>query len=72
VSDDGVGADENEIRKYIAGDSPRASFALKNIHERLKLEYGEGYDLEFYSMPGKGTMVQILLPIVMDTGRINE
>lgn len=70
VFDDGVGADECEIRKYIAGDSSRASFALKNIHERLKLEYGEEYGLGFFSLFGKGTMVQILLPIVKDMEEI--
>jgi len=67
VADDGVGADEREIRRYIAGDSPRASFALKNIHERIRLEYGEGYGLEFYSVHGQGTTVQIVLPIVRET-----
>ena len=66
VSDNGSGTNEAEIRKYISGEIQKASFALKNINERIKLEYGDEYGLEFYSTFGIGTSVEIRLPIVRD------
>ncbi len=67
VTDDGIGADESMIRSYISGNSTRSSFALRNIQERIRLEYGDEYGLEFCSVCGQGTTVQILLPIVKET-----
>jgi two-component system sensor histidine kinase YesM len=65
VRDDGIGADEAEINQYINGNSKKASFALKNIHERIQLEYGKEYGLRFFSSP-EGTTVILLLPIIKD------
>jgi two-component system sensor histidine kinase YesM len=65
VRDDGAGVDEAEINQSIRGNSQRASFALKNIHERIQLEYGEAYGLRFFSSP-EGTTVILLLPLIKD------
>jgi two-component system sensor histidine kinase YesM len=65
VRDDGAGVDEVEINQYIRGNSQRVSFALKNIHKRIQLEYGEEYGLRFFSSP-EGTNVILLLPLIKD------
>ena len=36
-------------------------YGIKNVHERLVLEYGQGYGLTFYSEEGKGTRVVVRL-----------
>ncbi|MDR2433842.1 MAG: sensor histidine kinase [Treponema sp.] len=65
VRDDGAGSDEAEINQYIRGNSKRVSFALRNIHERIQLEYGPEYGLQFFSSQ-EGTTVILLLPIKKD------
>ena len=34
-------------------------YGIKNVNERIKLEYGEQYGLSFHSVPGEGTLVRI-------------
>jgi two-component system sensor histidine kinase YesM len=66
VIDDGVGIDVEAVSKYIAGESGAGKpFALKNIQNRINLEYGEGYGLCVTRSKDGGTAVQILLPIIM-------
>jgi two-component system sensor histidine kinase YesM len=65
VRDDGTGSNEAEINRYIRGNSKKASFALKNIHERIQLEYGQEYGLQFFSSR-EGTTAILLLPVIKD------
>ncbi len=68
VSDAGCGISrqkQDEIQKileYGAQDFPDA-FALKNIHDRLKLYYGKNSSLDISSEPGSGTAVKITIPM---------
>ncbi|WP_338130565.1 sensor histidine kinase [Cohnella ginsengisoli] len=63
VRDNGKGTDALPIRAMLAGDTTgREAFALLNIHERIKLRYGEEYGLEFDSAPGRGTVVVVRIP----------
>lgn len=65
VSDDGVGADAASIQAVL--DRPAAEqqgLGLKNIHDRLKLNYGARYGITFESVPGAGTTVTIRQPFV--------
>ena len=39
--------------------SDLGGFGLKNVDERIKLEYGEDYGLRVRSAPGEGTKVTI-------------
>ncbi|MDR1801946.1 MAG: sensor histidine kinase [Lachnospiraceae bacterium] len=65
VGDNGVGIDADSIWKYIKGDwSTKSSFALKNIHERLVLEYGEGHGLNIEGEKFKGTKIWFVVPIL--------
>ena len=59
VEDDGVGFSTEGGIKSSKKKSELAGFGLKNVDERIKLEYGEGYGLQVFSQPGKGTKVVI-------------
>ena len=63
VSDDGVGADEAAIlEKMASGDELSSAFALRNIHKRLKLCYGEAYGLTIHCKVGEGFTVEAVIP----------
>ncbi|WP_226527319.1 sensor histidine kinase [Metabacillus niabensis] len=53
ISDTGKGFDSKTF------DYNKVGYALKNINERLKLQYGEGFGLEINSESGKGTTVYL-------------
>lgn len=68
VQDDGVGISEERL-KYISqvleNDKvvdKESMIALRNINRRLKLNYGDDYGVNIFSIEGKGTTVEILLP----------
>jgi len=53
ISDTGKGFDSKTF------DYNKMGYALKNINERLKLQYGDGFGLEINSEIGKGTTVYL-------------
>lgn len=69
VSDNGPGIDNdklNEIRRRLAsgaGDPPPERIGIKNVHDRIRLQYGDEYGLSIYSHSGEGTTVEIVLPV---------
>lgn len=63
VADNGAGADEMQIRHQMERDHEAKNvFALKNIDDRIKLSYGQGYGLTFTSKVGMGTRVEVRIP----------
>jgi two-component system sensor histidine kinase YesM len=69
VSDDGAGADETTIRGLLehVGDDNKG-LGLKNINDRIKLNYGSQYGIEFHSVPSEGTTVTVRQPLIKGTG----
>jgi two-component system sensor histidine kinase YesM len=73
VSDNGTGIDKDKLDKvrceleseeiHDSDKKEGMGIALKNINNRIKLEYGEAYGLQIYSKKGEGTVVSIYLPI---------
>ncbi|RZT02981.1 cache domain-containing sensor histidine kinase [Cuneatibacter caecimuris] len=64
VEDNGVGADEEQIRKRMHEHSQlQDTFALCNIDERIKLKYGKEYGLHFESQIDRGCRVTLMLPV---------
>ncbi|MBC7959561.1 MAG: sensor histidine kinase, partial [Vallitaleaceae bacterium] len=67
VSDDGVGMTQEQIdkilRKVYNKEKDSQGVGISNVVERIKLNYGEEYGLQFMSEPYGGTQVKILLPI---------
>ena len=72
VRDDGVGFDDYDLKESLAsgeswqGEPVGGSIGLRNINERLRLLYGDGYRLLLESVPGQGTRVQLRLPLPED------
>lgn len=75
VEDDGVGMPEEkliQIRENLEkephftklGHRNNQSIGLKNIHSRIELYYGKGYGLSIESSEGKGTKINIKLPVL--------
>ncbi len=67
VEDNGVGFSPEEAKRRNEGSS-RRGFGIKNVEERLHLEYKEEVLLEVQSEPGKGTKVRILIPRTPPSG----
>jgi len=69
VSDNGVGMDEELVGKLNASmqqepDQEVEHIGLKNVNQRIRLNFGEAYGLTVQSSPGKGTTVILRMPIV--------
>ena len=66
VSDNGMGMDADQIQGIeqmlnipITSNTLSTSYGLRNIHQRLKLEYGEGMGIFIKSERSVGTVVSI-------------
>lgn len=62
VADDGAGCDANRIKAEIESEG-ESCFALRNVKERIRMEYGETGKFLFYSHLGKGTLVKLFLQL---------
>ena len=66
ISDDGIGMDEELIQSIMSGNEKvRNTFlrvGIKNIVDRLKLQYGKETSFSIISAPGCGTTVHITFP----------
>jgi len=78
VLDDGVGMD-GETLAYVNGvlkgtviqertEERRFSIGLKNIEDRIKLQFGDCYGIRLDSTPGLGTLVHVKLPVYYGEG----
>jgi len=72
IIDDGIGIEQAALTRLneslAEGTAPGADrkqggIGLKNVNERIKLHYGQGYGLFVNSAPGAGTEVVLRLPI---------
>lgn len=75
VSDNGSGIPRDELNRLRDNLRSEASFTelgvrekqsigLKNIQSRIELYYGKGYGLTIYSEEGKGTDIDIKIPVL--------
>ncbi len=79
VEDNGIGMAPEETAELIDEinrDDPDVStsqiiqhIALKNIQKRIKMVCGEDYGIEIFSEQGRGTRVDVHLPVRQGTGR---
>ncbi|MBC8060071.1 MAG: sensor histidine kinase [Clostridiaceae bacterium] len=61
VIDDGVGFDTNKLFSQAEKDKNYSGYGIRNVDERIKLEYGEKYGVKILSSKNQGTMVEIKL-----------
>lgn len=73
ITDMGKGMDEEQLKKVqqgiekgTAGDDNSEGIGLSNIHERIRLMYGEPYGVEIYSR--EGCYTKVVLTIRVDGG----
>ena len=76
ISDDGVGMDEQTLAKLsrqlggggkaltASQEEKKGGIALVNVNNRIHLLFGEEYGMHVYSIRGKGTDVEVTLPVV--------
>lgn len=64
VEDDGIGMSSIEFEEILEKKDERGKkhFGLKNVHERLKLYFGEEYGLSLKKEVKTGTCIQITMP----------
>lgn len=63
VSDDGIGTDEALIQASLNECvSQNTGLGLRNIHDRIRLNNGSRYGIEFHSQPHLGTTVTVRQP----------
>ncbi|MNC34389.1 putative sensor-like histidine kinase [compost metagenome] len=62
VIDNGIGMRPDDIKKMMQGPNHSGGYGVKNVHERIKLRYGDAYGVTIASIYGAGTTVQLLLP----------
>jgi two-component system LytT family sensor kinase len=65
VIDNGVGVGAPQ-----ATDAGTGGIGLRNVNERLRVVYGANYQLQFDSVPGRGTRVRITVPELVQPARI--
>ena len=70
VRDNGLGMTEETVEKLLSGDQPHApsrrgsGIGVRNVHERIRIYFGEDYGLSIVSEPDEGTKVTIRMPAV--------
>ena len=68
VHDDGSGMDAETLSRVEAAlhaeSLPGHSIGLKNVHERIRSQYGEAYGLTVTSREGVGTSILLRFPLV--------
>lgn len=82
VIDDGAGMDEamlEYVKEILSGarvqketEEKKFSIGLRNVEERIKLQFGESYGLDISSTTGLGTLVRCRLPMMREGEREND
>lgn len=60
IEDNGRGFDQHAVSDYLEGAS--SSVGIQNVHQRLKLMYGEEYGVRIATNPNQGTRVVLQFP----------
>lgn len=72
VLDNGIGCDSKKLMELIQNSTGHTAFALRNISERIRLTYGDGYGLTIYSKKSWGCMVKIKIKIEEESNEAND
>lgn len=63
IIDDGMGMRPKRLKEILNSSSEsEAGYGIRNIDQRIKLQYGLIYGVSIWSRPGIGTAVQIRIP----------
>ena len=81
IRDDGKGMERdvyleltNRLDRNPIGDfqDKSESIGILNIHNRLRLKYGDSYQIRIHSAPAQGMRIEIILPVMEDTAFFQE
>ena len=76
IEDDGVGMEKKKLEMLRSnmnrGNENGTHIGMQNVHQRIRLRYGEMYGLELDSAEGVGTRVKIRIPIDATEGTKEE
>lgn len=84
ISDDGIGMNEEtlwELNRKLRKDSAqllyknqndKGGIALVNVNNRIHLIFGEEYGMHVYSIPEKGTDVEISIPVILSDREVSD
>ncbi|RCX13300.1 two-component system sensor histidine kinase YesM [Fontibacillus phaseoli] len=76
IEDDGVGIREEELpfllERRVKSKESFSGLGLRNVQERIRLNYGEAYGLEITSVWGEGTSVLVVLPLLWEAPHTKE
>jgi two-component system sensor histidine kinase YesM len=75
VRDNGVGMERGQVTSILAGDArPQGDvgslhrIGIANVRQRIRLNFGEPFDLAVESEPGQFTAVRLRLPMILRAG----
>ena len=77
VGDNGVGIPKDYFDDILSGNLHKrindrfSNIGLANVHQRLKLHFGEEYGIKIHSKVGMGTVIQITIPVMEEDRNIN-
>lgn len=75
VYDNGKGMSHEQIKNILKAPSStsitKGGVAIKNVHERIQVYFGQDYGLSYESEYGKWTKVRITIPVI-ETGEWDE
>lgn len=63
VWDNGVGIDTEKLLSLQTGKAQSRRIGLRNVQERIRILYGEGYGLKIDSRQNEFTEVALTLPV---------
>lgn len=63
IADDGVGMSEERREAVLRKEASMNRVGLRNIHDRIQINYGTEYGLGIESQEGVGTTITFILPI---------
>ncbi|WP_410771230.1 sensor histidine kinase [Fontibacillus sp. BL9] len=76
IEDDGVGIKEEELpfllERRVKSKESFSGLGMRNVQERIRLNYGEAYGLEITSVWGEGTSVLVVLPLLWEAPHAKE
>lgn len=66
VKDSGVGIDLKKMNEYLQDGEIKENkgFAIRNVNERIKLQFGKQYGIQYFNNNDGGTTVLVCQPIV--------
>ncbi|BBI31412.1 sensor histidine kinase [Cohnella abietis] len=62
VQDNGLGMKQESIEQVLDPSEKGIGYGIRNVDQRIKLQFGKGYGVSIESVVGEGTKVQIRFP----------